>query len=418
MTLDKEAQPESETPAVAASPATPEEDDNLAHLLHERPSWISQFVGNIRDLIHPPKIEMPEGITSKPLDASDEFSSHLLREAPPWHKQFIQNVTEFFNPPKVEPLEGITSKPAEGGDELSSHLLHEAPPWHKQFLQNIKELVKPEKLAPLEGITSKPIEVKKETGLYAGNEWKAGLLSATINIGVILLLLFVGTSDVVQQTVKDTVTPLFMPRTAPPPSAPAKQTAGGGGGGNRSPIEASKGKLPKQAPKQFTPPRVDPLENPKLPMTPTIAPTGPVPDIRADNFGDPLAGIGIPSNGTGLGGSIGEGIGPGVGPGSGGGFGGGAYRIGGGVSAPTVIYQVEPEYSEEARKAKYAGKVMLSIVVDEEGLPQNIRVVRKLGLGLDEKAIEAVQKWRFNPGMKDGKPVPVQATIEVTFRLL
>ena len=86
------------------------------------------------------------------------------------------------------------------------------------------------------------------------------------------------------------------------------------------------------------------------------------------------------------------------------------------VTAPSVKYQVEPEYSEEARKAKFAGKVMLSIVVDEEGLPQNIRVVRKLGLGLDEKAIEAVQKWHFNPGMKDGKPVPVAATIEVIFR--
>jgi TonB family protein len=101
-----------------------------------------------------------------------------------------------------------------------------------------------------------------------------------------------------------------------------------------------------------------------------------------------------------------------------GGFGGGAYRIGGGVSGPSVLSKVEPEYSEEARKAKWQGTVILQLVVNERGLPQQMKVVRSLGLGLDQKAIEAVAKWRFKPGMKDGKPVPVIATIEVNFRLL
>jgi TonB family protein len=112
------------------------------------------------------------------------------------------------------------------------------------------------------------------------------------------------------------------------------------------------------------------------------------------------------------------GKGPGVGPGSGGGFGGGAYRIGGGVSAPSVLSKVEPEYSEEARKAKWQGTVILQLVVDEHGLPQQMKVSRSLGLGLDQKALEAVAKWKFRPGMKDGRPVPVVATIEVNFRLL
>ena len=93
------------------------------------------------------------------------------------------------------------------------------------------------------------------------------------------------------------------------------------------------------------------------------------------------------------------------------------YRIGGSVSAPVATFKPEPEYSEEARKAKYQGEVWLSVVVDEKGVPQDIKVTRKLGLGLDEKAIEAVRKWRFKPGMKDGKPVAVQATIAVSFRL-
>ena len=83
-----------------------------------------------------------------------------------------------------------------------------------------------------------------------------------------------------------------------------------------------------------------------------------------------------------------------------------------------ILVKVEPEYSEEARKAKFQGAVLLSIVVDAEGRPQNIRVIRPLGMGLDEKAIEAVSKWRFRPGYKDGKAVPVQANVEVNFRLL
>ena len=83
-----------------------------------------------------------------------------------------------------------------------------------------------------------------------------------------------------------------------------------------------------------------------------------------------------------------------------------------------MILKVEPEYSEEARKAKFQGTVVLMVVVDEKGNPRDLKVIRPLGLGLDQKAIEAVEKWKFRPGMKDGKAVAVQATIEVNFRLL
>jgi periplasmic protein TonB len=88
------------------------------------------------------------------------------------------------------------------------------------------------------------------------------------------------------------------------------------------------------------------------------------------------------------------------------------------VTSPSVVSKVEPEYSEEARKAKWQGVVELSIVVDEHGVPQQMKVVHSLGLGLDEKAMQAVAKWRFKPGTKDGKAVPVIATIQVNFRLL
>lgn len=134
---------------------------------------------------------------------------------------------------------------------------------------------------------------------------------------------------------------------------------------------------------------------------------------------------GPPSNGTGSGGGIGSGSGggvgsgqgPGVGPGRGGGIGGGVFRVGGGVSAPRPIFTPEPEYSEEARKAKYQGTCVLWLIVDRDGKTRDIRVGRALGLGLDEKAIEAVKQWKFEPAIKDGKPVSVQVNVEVSFRL-
>jgi periplasmic protein TonB len=259
--------------------------------------------------------------------------------------------------------------------------------------------------------------------LYRGNETLAGLGSVLIHAGVVGLLLLLGSLKPVQMAVKETVS-FIAPDLRP--FKPAKPAQGGGGGGARELLDASKGKLPKIAPKQFTPPRVDPPPDPKLPVLPTIVADQPLPNIQANNYGDPLSKLGQLSNGIGSGGGIGNGkgggvgpgTGPGFGPGSGGGFGGGAYRIGGGVSAPVPIYQPEPEYSEEARKAKWQGTVMLSLVVDASGKAVNIKVTKSLGLGLDEKAIEAVEKWRFKPGTKDGKPVPVIASVEVNFRLL
>jgi TonB family protein len=105
-------------------------------------------------------------------------------------------------------------------------------------------------------------------------------------------------------------------------------------------------------------------------------------------------------------------------PGTSGSADGSILRVGGGVSQPAVIFKLDPEYTEEARKAKLSGSVMLSVVVDTEGRARDIHVVKALGLGLDEEAIAAVYQWRFRSGMKDGKPVNVRATIQVSFRLL
>src|SRR5271157_3947867 len=205
------------------------------------------------------------------------------------------------------------------------------------------------------------------------------------------------------------------------------RAGGGGGGGDRDKLQAPKGALPKLSKDQIVPPAIVVRnENPKLVVEPTVVVPPQIKLPTGSELGDPLSKvIGPPSNGTGAGGGIGSGYGggvgsgtgPGVGPGHGGGYGGGAYRVGGGVSAPKVLYEPDPEYSEEARKAKYQGTVVLFLVVDAAGRPQQIHVQHALGMGLDEKAIEAVRQWRFDPAKKDGQPVPVMISVEVNFRL-
>jgi len=333
------------------------------------------------------------------------------------------------NPPTVP---GQPTPPA-ASDEADVHLQRllagdVEEPFFRSLFQNVKEFIHPPKLPPLE-VTSQPVPVKDIWGFYGGQEKRAGLGSLLIHMAAIGLLLIIGTNKAIQQAVRQVV-PLIAPDLAPyKPTVKKDPMGGGGGGGDRSPTPASKGKLPKLSDKQFVPPMaVIRNPDPKLVMEPTlvIQPDANIPKVNMDVLGDPLAKSMIASNGPGSGagigsgshGGVGSGNGAGFGPGSGGNMGGGAYRIGGGVSPPSVIFKVEPEYSEEARKAKFQGTVVLFVVVDEKGNPRDLKVVRPLGLGLDQKAIEAVEKWRFKPGMKDGRAVPVQATIEVNFRLL
>jgi TonB family protein len=315
-------------------------------------------------------------------------------------------------------------------DPLDRLLIDFEKPWYKSLYEDIRELIHPPRLPPLV-VTSQPVPVKDIWGFYGGQEKKAGSMSLAVHVAVVALIFTVGSIPSVQNAAKQAVV-LIAPNLAPyqPDMALKKDSMqGGGGGGNRSPLPASRGKLPRISDKQFVPPSAVVLnEHPKLVMDPTIIaqPDAKLPQIQADNYGDPLSKYGVLSNGTGAGGGIGSGYGGGVGSGRGGGFGpgsggnagGGVYRIGGGVSQPVPIYRPDPDYSEEARKAKYQGTVILAIVVDEKGNPRDVRVLKPLGLGLDQKAIEAVEKWRFRPGMKDGHPVKVMAQIEVNFRLL
>jgi len=263
-------------------------------------------------------------------------------------------------------------------------------------------------------------------GIYRTSP-RAFVFSFFVNIAAVSLMVWSGHWVVShQEEIRRQVTSIVTDVSPYVLSASKTQAGGGGGGGDRDKLQASKGSPPKFAKDQFTPPVVVVRnEAPKLPMDPTVVgppsitfPVGPT--------GDPLAGVvGPPSNGTGSGGGIGSGSGggvgsghgPGVGPGEGGGIGGGLYRVGGGVSAPRALFAPDPEYSEEARKAKYQGTVVLYLIVSADGRPRDMRIVRSLGMGLDEKAIEAVRTWRFEPAMKDGHPVSVQINVEVSFRL-
>jgi TonB family protein len=202
---------------------------------------------------------------------------------------------------------------------------------------------------------------------------------------------------------------------------------GGGGSGDHSAVQVSKGTPPKFSDQQLAPPAIV-VRNPDPKLAVDAHVLGP-PDIKlpqSNHIGDLISSnIVMPSNGTGGGGAAGDGSGPGlgsgkgpgVGPGSNGGYGGGPFRPSDRITAPRAIYNPEPEYSDEARRVKHQGVVVLSLIVDPQGQARNIRVARSLGMGLDEKAIEAVRTWRFAPGMKDGTPVAVQVNVEVYFRL-
>ncbi len=313
------------------------------------------------------------------------------------------------------------------GHELDAFLgkaFDERPIWAVLW-ESVKDVFFPVKLPPLE-LTSEPIPVPDRMAVKP-NPWAIGI-STTVNITILLLAIWLGI-NAYHQIVKSPVLAMnvdISDYTGPNSKISA---GGGGGGGDHSMIEANKGKLPQKSPDPILSPQAQVIDKPKLPEPPTINVQKEL--MLADN-NMPMIGVHNSANvqlesngsgasggmGTGSHGGLGSGNGNGVGPGTGGNYGGGLFQVGGRISAPTPIYSPDPEFSDEARRAKYQGVCVVSLIVDAQGNPQNVRVVRALGMGLDEKAIETVQKWKFKPAMKDGRtPVPVMITVEVDFHL-
>jgi|HubBroStandDraft_5_1064220.scaffolds.fasta_scaffold45837_1 protein TonB len=309
-------------------------------------------------------------------------------------------------------------------DALLGKAFEEKPIWTGLY-ESIRDVFFPPKLPPLE-LTSTPIPVPDRMAVKA-NPWAIGI-STTMNLIILALVLYFVGRQVIE-AVKPSLlnTPIQLGDFKAPKDL--KMAGGGGGGGDHSIIQASKGKLPVIEKQPVVPPQVQTFDKPKIPMPAAI-------DVQKNitlpdnptmpNIGMKTSANVVLSNGTGGGGGMGSGNGGGLGsgngngygPGDGGNTGGGLYQIGGRVSAPVALNSVEAEFSDEARRAKYQGVVLISMIVDTNGNPQNPRVVRPLGMGLDEKALEAVRKYKFKPAMKDGKtPVPVMITVEVNFRL-
>jgi periplasmic protein TonB len=318
--------------------------------------------------------------------------------------------------------------PSMEGHELDSFLgraFEEKPIW-KDLYENIHDVFFPPKLPPLV-LTSKPIPVPDRMAVKA-NPWAVGT-SSFVNLAILAIAIWLGLTiihPVVKPATNLTNVDVSDILKAPKLTTPA---GGGGGGGSHDIVDPMKGKLPPRMKDPITPPMVPILEKPKLAFQPAI-------NVQKDitlpdnpqmvNFGvKNSANVQLASNGSGGGGGMGSGYGGGIGsgngngfgPGSGGNTGGGVYHIGGGVSAPVPIFTPEAEFSDEARRAKYQGVCLISLIVDAQGNPQNPRVVRPLGMGLDEKALEAVRKYKFKPAMKGNTPVPVMMSIEVNFRL-
>jgi periplasmic protein TonB len=319
-------------------------------------------------------------------------------------------------PPELDQREPLEPK-------LLAEIIDE-PAW-KTIAGNIYDLLYPRKLPPLV-LTSTPIPIKDPMKEDRGKA--SSIISVSLHvliIGLILLGLLEAKKVVTKknQLLTNVDVPQFMPIA---PKGP--QMGGGGGGGSHDILQTPKGKLPKFEEQPIVPPMVIKNDKPKLAMDPSIMMPKDLqlPTNNLPNLGDPRTSVVGPASngsgsgagmGTGSGGGIGSGKGNGYGPGEGGGYGGGLYHVGGGVSAPQLVFAPDPEFSDEARRAKYQGVCVVSLIVDAQGNPQRVQVVRHLGMGLDEKAVEAVRQYKFKPATLQGKPVPVEVNIEVNFRI-
>jgi periplasmic protein TonB len=323
-----------------------------------------------------------------------------------------------------EDLQRSTKSSADNGKVSGDDPFHdflgkgfeEKPLWTGLY-ENFRDAVFTRKLPPLE-LTSTPVATPDRMAART-NRWAIG--GATIaNGGVLAILILMGLSATIRPIpisssgrdvrLKDFT--LF---------APAR---GGDGGGANEQTDPIMGRPPRREDMPLAPVQVAVLERPTIAVEPAapieIPDNSSLPNIGVQKSANVSLDSSGPGKWTGIGTGPdgGDGPGGGSGPGSDRGPGDSVYTAGtGGVTNPVPIVSPEAEFSDEARRNKYQGVCMISVIVDARGYPQNPRVLRSLGMGLDEKALEAVQKYRFKPAMKNGKPVAAMISVEVNFRL-
>ncbi|MDI9613715.1 MAG: energy transducer TonB [Acidobacteriota bacterium] len=272
---------------------------------------------------------------------------------------------------------------------------------------------------------------------------EAGMLSLFIHAAVLGLIMVAVSEAEAPAPVDDNIVyvsnPVYLPYEF---EGDGRDGGGGGGGGKNQQEPAATGEMPETTRVQMLAPDPD-NPQPLLPAEDLLAQVASVQmpiDLPRD-LSLPIGDISAPPNysrssgpgsgggiGTGRGTGVGSGTGAGVGPGSGGGMGGGSgggigsgvgpYVAGSGVKDPVAVLQPLPAYTEDARKARIEGAVLIQAIIRKDGTVDNFKVLRGLGHGLDESAIKTIaSKWRFRPGTLNGVPVDVQANIEVVFRL-
>ncbi|HWF67585.1 MAG TPA: energy transducer TonB [Acidobacteriaceae bacterium] len=382
------------------------------------PHWrVATQVTMSNQLLEPPKIDTDN---LNELD-SPPLLRHIVEVEDSFWTSLSSNVRERFSPVRQLDLQ-LKSKPIPVNDPF-----HVEPIWVDIF-EDFRDVFFPRKLPPLQ-LESHAIAVPDP--MARPRDRKSSLISIGLHLAAfIAIAIFLFWHPKKKEMVAQVVLPPVFNITPFMPFAPSPTTSGGGGGGgDRSLLQAAMGKLPKIAKTQFVPPdEIIRNPKPKLEVEPTVVMPDNIklPNNNMPNLGDPSTVVkGPASNGTGSAGGIGSGKsggigsgnGAGVGPGEGGGYGGGVYKVGGGVSPPRLIYAPEAEFSDQARMAKYQGDVPVEIIVDAKGLPHDPRVIRPLGMGLDEKALEAVKQYRFKPSMLNGRPVAVRVTMIVEFHI-
>jgi periplasmic protein TonB len=385
------------------------------------PGWIKELLGKEpptqASLFHYIKTE-PEPSVWSTLDFS------VLRHP----IEFIKFIKEEWKAPRTRPsLFHYIEEEELVGQEFT---------W-KEFFRDLFFGSPPPSFIP--GVLSDPYGIAADPKEVRAARRRSIIISSLIHVVLITLAIVIVHKRTEPLPPKDNIVfvapPIFFPF-----EGDGREGGGGGGGGKGEKKPPPEGRIPETSPVQLRPPDPDqpqplmpseeelaatvqmPIEIPQDVTLPVGDIQAPPSELRASGSG---SGGGI---GTGKGTGIGSGEGPGVGPGRGGGMGGGSgggigagtgpYVVGGGVRSPIPLLQPLPPYTEAARKARVEGLVLLQAVVRKDGTVDSFRVLRGLGYGLDESAINTIAtKWRFKPGTLNGTPVDVQANIEISFRL-
>lgn len=321
------------------------------------------------------------------------------------------------------------------------HYVEEEPKTPFSWKEFFRDLISFKNPVFIPSVFSEPEQLEQDQALGRTRRMEAGMMSILVHaMAVALVWVLIYQAEEPPPAEENVVfinNPIYSPF-----EGDGRDGGGGGGGGKNEQEPPAAGRMPETTPVQMLAP--DP-ESPKplMPAEDLLAQVASVQmpiDIPQDTS-LPIGDIFAPPNtstssgpgsgggiGTGRGTGVGSGTGAGVGPGSGGGMGGGSgggigsghgpYVVGNGVKSPEILYRPEPAYTEEGRKARVEGIVLLQAIIRKDGTVDSFKVLRGLGYGMDESVIHTVAtKWRFKPGTYNGTPVDVQATIEVTFRL-